>query len=259
MSKRRLGVLLAAEMLVLVSLLMIAFDQYAHAQVETADGLNRWGYRGAVARRRLHNETRILMIGGTRAFEPGVPLEQTALARIRFLVQEWVTHERGPVTAINLGLVDLPRGQYANRLEQFRDLAPDVICLYPELAPARAPLPPSLSMQLFRYAPVAPVIASVDRALGTFVASPAQPDEIQDVADAVALSLTMAPTVVIVPPIASDTDAGARDTLMASLDRFAGEQRLRLVQLKGDAAVDVQAEPAVSEFLRMRKTSAAAQ
>ena len=125
-------------MVVLLVLLTIAFDQYVHAQVQMADGLNRWGYRGAVAKRRVYDETRIMMIGGSRAFEPGVTVEQTALARIRFRVQEWVTHDRGPVTAINLGLVDLPRGAYPSRTRAVRDLEPDVICVYAELARARS-------------------------------------------------------------------------------------------------------------------------
>jgi hypothetical protein len=258
MSTRRLGVLVACEMVALLALLTIAFDQYVHAQVQMDDGLNRWGYRGAVAKRRVYDETRLMMVGGSRAFEPGVPVEQTALARVRFRVQEWVTHDRGPVTAINLGLADLPRGGYAARLEQFRDLEPDVVCVYAELAQALAPLPPSLSMRLFRYAPAAGIITPLDRALGALFAPPALSDDVRDVANAVAVSLTMAPTVVIVPPTASDADSRAREALLASFDRFAGEKRMKLIQLTGDAAVGDQIEPAVSEFLRQRTAPAAA-
>ena len=258
MSKRRLATVVALEMVVLLVLLTIAFDQYAHAQGQWDDGLNRWGYRGAVAKRRVYDETRIMLIGGARAFEPGVPLEQTALARIRFRVQEWVTHDRGPVTAINLGLVDLPRGQYAARLEQFSNLEPDVICVYAELAPAQASLPPSLSMRVFGYAPAAGLITPIDRALGALFPPPAPSDETRDLAGAVAVALTIAPTVVIVPPIASAADAGARDTLLASFNRFAGEKRMKLVQLTDEAAIGDQVEPVVSEFLRLRKAPAAA-
>ena len=73
--------------------------------------MNRWGYRGEVAKRRVQGETRIMMIGGSRAFEPGVPVSQTNTERIRSRVQDWVTHERGRVTAINLALVGLPEAR----------------------------------------------------------------------------------------------------------------------------------------------------
>jgi len=111
-------------------------------------------------------------------------------------------------------------------------------------------------MQLSRYAPAAPVITQLDRALGALFAPPAPPDEIGNVADAVAVSLTMAPTVVIVPPIASDADSSARESLLASFDRFAGEKRMKLIQLTGSEALGDQIEPAVSEFLRGRTAAA---
>jgi hypothetical protein len=257
MSNRRLGTVVALEIVVLFVLLTIAFDQYAHAQVQWADGLNRWGYRGAVAKRRVYDETRIMMIGGSGAFEPGVPLEQTALARIRFRVQEWVTHDRGPVTAINLGLAGLPRGAYASRLEQFRYLEPDVICVYAEFSPAVTPPPPSLTMRIAGYLPAAGVLAAIDRGLGSVFAM-ATTDDVTDVADAVEAARTIAPTVVILPPTASEDDERARTALFASFERFAGDKRLKLVKLAGDEAIGDQIEPAVSEFLRARPAPTAA-
>jgi hypothetical protein len=258
MSNRRLGTVLVLEMVVLLALLTIAFDQYVHAQVEMKDGLNRWGYRGAVAKRRVYDETRIMMIGGSRAFEPGVPVEQTALARVRFRVQEWVTHDRGPVTAINLGLANLPRGAFAARLDHFRYLEPDVICIYAELAPAGTPPPPSLTMRIASYLPATSALAAIDRALGRVFVTTSITDDIVDVADAVAVSLTMAPTVVVLPQTGSEDDERSQQALLASFDRFAGDTRLKLVRLTDQAAIGDQIEPAVSEFLRLRKAPAAA-
>jgi hypothetical protein len=258
MSNRRLRTVLGLEFVVLLMLLTLAFDQYVHAQVEMKDGLNRWGYRGAVAKRRVYDETRIMMIGGSRAFEPGIPVEQTALARVRFRVQEWVTHDRGPVTAVNLGLVDLPRGAFAARLDHFRYLEPDVICVYAELARARTSPSPSLTMRITGYLPAAGALAAIDRGLGRMFAAAPATDDIDDVADAVAVSLTMAPTVVILPQPGSDDEERSRKALLASFDRFAGEARLKLVRLTDEAAIGDQIEPAVSEFLRLRKAPAAA-
>lgn len=258
MSNRRLAVVLAIEMVTLLALLTVASDQYVHAQIQKVDGLNRWGYRGEVAKRRVDNETRIMLIGGSRAFEPGVKVEQTALARIRFRVQEWVTHERGPVTAINLSLAGLPRGVYAPRLERFRSLEPDLICIYAELGPAGTLPSPSLTMRVSGYLPAARALAAIDRGLGRVFTAPAATDDVDDVADAVDVALTMAPTVVVVPPIASDADSSERATLMASFDRFAGDTRMKLIQLAGSEAIGDQIEPAVSEFLRARKAPAAA-
>lgn len=253
MSIRRLRVVLAIELIALVALLIVAFDQYVHAQVQMVDGLNRWGYRGDVAKRRLGNETRIMMIGGSRAFEPGVKVSQTATERIRFRVQEWVTHERGPVTAINLGLVGLPRGAYAPRLEHFRALDPDVICIHAELRPAGAPPPPSLAMRVAGYVPAAGALSAIDHALGRVFAAATATDDVDDVADAVDVALTMAPTVVILPHTDGEDDERLKKDLLASFDRFAGDQRLKLVQLSGETAMGDQVEPAVSEFLRGRK------
>jgi hypothetical protein len=256
MSNRRLRVVLAIQLIALVALLTIAFDQYVHAQVQMVDGLNRWGYRGDVAKRRVFNETRILMIGGSRAFEPGVRVEQTGLARIRFRVQEWVTHEKGPVTAVNLGLIGLPRGAYAPRLEQFRALEPDVICIYAELGPAATPPSPSLAMRVAGYMPAAGALAAIDRGLGRLFPAAAVTDDVDDVAGAVDAALSMAPTVVILPQTNSEDDERNKTALLASFDRFAGDQRLKLVQLSGEAAMGDQVEPAVSEFLRSRKAPA---
>ena len=112
-------------------------------------------------------------------------------------------------------------------------------------------------MRIAGYLPAAGALAAIDRGLGSLFTIAAT-DDVTDVADAVAISLTMAPTVVVLPQPGSEDDERSRKALLASFDRFVGEKRLKLVQLAGDAASGDQIEPAVSEFLRSRTAPAAA-
>jgi hypothetical protein len=250
MARRRLALVLVVEAAMLALLLSVAFDQYVHAHAQMQDGVNAWGYRGPVARRRAYDETRIVMAGGTGAFQPGVALRDTVTERIRFRVEEWVTFDRGPVTAFNLGVVNLPRGGYADRLERYRYLKPDVICVYAELVPVTAPPPDGgLLEKLSGYVVVAPGLSAVDRALGRLVSNPAPPDELAAIGEAVRAGLTMAPVVVIVPP----GDSHEHRALRAVLERFRGEARLKIVTLTESSPAGDQIAPAVSEFLRARK------
>lgn len=262
---RNLVIALLAEAIILAALLTVALDQYVHAQGEMSTGLNTWGYRGAIARERAYDETRLMMIGGTRAFQPGVPVLDTASARVRYMVEQWVTFDHGPVTAINLGLPGVPRGSYADRLDAFRGLAPDLICIYPDLSPAAQSAPRGLVTKLTGYSPALTLFSAVDRSLGR-IAGAEQPvsDDIGAVASAVETALSIAPGVVVaIPEPATSAEMRERDTLVAALSRFASDRRVTIVPLKDGPPVRVadvlqpadvvQIEPAVSAMLRAQR------
>jgi hypothetical protein len=261
---RGLVTMLVAEAIILVALLTVALDQYAHAQGETAGVLNRWGYRGAVARQRAHDETRLMMVGGTRAFQPNVPEPDTISARLRFMTEQWVTFDRGPVTAINLALPGLPRGAYAARLDQFRELAPDLICIYVDLAPGTRPDQPGLVTKLTGYVPAQPLLAGIDRRLGRLVGpSPAVTDDVAAVAAAVDTALSISGSVIVAVPEPTDNERKQLETLRAALSRLSSDPRVAIVELKdGPPAVwlgltqpadAIQIDPAVRKLLQAQR------
>jgi len=264
---RPLLTVLIAEGIVLAALLVLAFDQYAHAQREMTTGINARGYRGPIARERAYDETRLMMVGGARAFQPGVPHPDTTSARMRFMIEQWVTFDHGPVTAVNLALPGLPRGGYAERLDAYRHLAPDVICVYPDLSPVAEPMTQGLITRLTGYVPALAPLVSIDRAIGGLFGTRAVSDEIVTVAAVVDTALTMVPGVVVaIPEPATVAESADRDALLAALARFAEDRRVTVIQLKdGPPAITagvlqpadaIQIEPALSAFLRARpKTS----
>jgi hypothetical protein len=261
MISKRLLIALVAEAVLLAVLLTVALDQYAHAESEMVDGVNRWGYRGAVARQRTAAETRLVMAGGTGAFDPGRALKDTMSEQVRSITEQWVTHERGPVTAINLGVVDLPRGAYARRLEEFRELRPDVICLVVELSPAKMPSPePGLLRRWTGYVPALTPLAAVDRQMARFAGSePIASDDVRLVRDAVAVARSIAPTVVAIPEPLSEAEQRDREALLDALSQTANDPRVKLIDLKDGptiehagvvrSAIAVQIESATRSFL----------
>ena len=49
-------------------------DMALHRRAAERDGLNQWGYRGPIARRRQPREQRMVFVGGSAIFGAGVPL-----------------------------------------------------------------------------------------------------------------------------------------------------------------------------------------
>lgn len=259
MTKARIATVLGLELAMLAAMLVVVLDQYAHTRVQVLGGVNSWGYRGPVAKQRVFDETRLVMVGGTQAFGFGVATRETTTSYLRYLVEAWVTFDRGPVTAFNIASLGLPRGAYAARLEHFRYLAPDLICVYVDLAPnPTAVLHARRSgvERLTGYVPALPVVlpekgdrmggvtGSAARLAGRALAfadtqlariAPEPPpvsDEVTAAVDAVELAAGMAPsTVVVVPEPQSAAAADERDRLLAALNRFAGDARVRIVTL----------------------------
>lgn len=302
MSKKVTILVLGLEAAVLGMLLMIALDQYAHKQVQLIGGLNSWGYRGRVASQRAFDETRLVVVGGTQAFGFGVATRETTTSYLRYMIESWVTFDRGPVTAFNIAALGLPRGAYADRLEHFRYLAPDLICVYVDLAPN-----PTAGLHARRsgverwtgYVPALPLVlqekgdrlggvsgsatrlagrtlAFIDLQLALLVPEPpAVSDQVTAAVAAVDVAVSMAPsTVVVVPEPQSPAAAQERELLLAALDRFTGDSRVRIVTLgqrfpgyrdhllpdgvnlgsAGQYHAALEIETVASEMLRARRT-----
>jgi hypothetical protein len=305
MSRKQIVAALGLEAVVLGVLLVVTLDQYAHKQVQLMGGLNSWGYRGTVAKQRVFDETRLVIVGGTQAFGFGVAVKESTTSYLRYMIESWVTFDRGPVTAVNLGVLGLPRGAYAARLERHRYLAPDVICVYVDLAPnptaAAHRSTPSGVARLTGYMPSLPVVLPekgdllaqqgnplgsvlrlTGRAFGAAdtglarVAGSTEPtdDAVTAVVAAVDVALGIAPgAVVVIPEPHTEAAVLEREQLVKSLERFAGDPRVRVVRLgqrfpgyrehmlpdgvnlgsagQHNAALEI--EPVVSEMLRARR------
>lgn len=257
----RVRFVLILQLCLMGALLAVAADLHEHSTIEMVRGVNRWGYRGEVAKQRAFDERRILLLGGTRAFEADALVLDTVVARVRYMVRQWVTLDRGPVTGINIADVDLPRGGYERRLAHFSYLQPDVICVIPDLgAIGHAPKHAGLVERLTGYAFALRPLEVADRWLGSIAGSAIEDDDIGSVSKAVQAAVALAPTVVAIPEPENDDEVRQRDTLRTALQSVTGGPHpLRLIQLVNgpnqvvagvsEPAAVVQIEPVVSELL----------
>src|SRR3954464_8162931 len=159
-------VALSMQAAVIAGLLTVALDIKAHSRVERLGGVNMWGYRGPVMRRKAPNEVRIAGVGGDLAFGWGVAASETLIANVRQLVSIAIDkrgHLLRPVTALNLGATGLHPDEYAAWIEHFAYLRPDILCIVVDprshstkgvsLLPDRA----SPLFTAFGYAPILPL------------------------------------------------------------------------------------------------------
>lgn len=148
--------ILTVQAVVLSMLLVLAADLYAHKRVELVGGVNIWGYRGAVARQRVAGETRILYIGGTRAYGYGTTADGTIAAAL-----EWnlTTHTRQKVTVINAARLGATSADYAAMIERHASFQPDIIVLYDDLGYATTrPRLSRITANARGYEPILPLV-----------------------------------------------------------------------------------------------------
>jgi hypothetical protein len=232
----RLRSILVLQALIIAGLLTLSLDIYAHKRVERLGGVNVWGYRGPTVRVKAPNEIRIGIVGGTLAFGWGVAASETTIAGVRQLVALAVDR-RGqkatPVTAVNLGALGWAPVSYAARLDSYRDLGLDVVCVYPDPAgtTARVALPGAPLVS--GYTPILSLV--VREKLGWRAEEPnGRPlsvgsDDQAAVEGAVRTALPIARGVVLVLPSPAPSQLASGWEPLA--DRFASNPRVRVVDL----------------------------
>ncbi len=272
MSKRIIAALLI-EALAIAVLLTLALDMKAHSRIEQFGGVNIWGYRGRVMRRKAPNEIRIATAGGDLAFGWGVAASETLVSTVRQLVALDIDRPGGrlwSITATNLGALGLPPAEYAQWLERFAYLQPDVVCLVLDPRghrPSGVTLLPDRASAVFRtfgYAPILPLVVeekgallhsgalraagSMGRALDHRIASITSgssatrlPESMAAYVESIEQSVqtvlrNRGRVVVVAPPIGTAEDVADHDALWAMIaTRFGREPRVRFVDL-GDQA-----------------------
>ena len=264
---RALIATLAVEAVIIAALLTVAADQVAHTRVEKLGGVNVWGYRGAVMHQKKVNELRIAVSGGDLAFGWGVAASETLAPAVRFLAS-MVLDVRGRPSRLVTGVTIAARGLapvgYAQWIEHYAYLRPDVICLVPDPSDhvlADSPFVPdrrSLAFSAFGYSPILPLVldekgtlthSAARRMLGRTLAridaglaraadepGPAAADVPTYVAAIEAgvragLRAASSGVVVVIPPRTGTADRDGVKAMMAST--FRGE-RVRVVDLGDD-------------------------
>lgn len=260
---------LLAEALALAAAMTLVADFHAHRASEDLGGVNIWGYRGPVMPQKVPDEVRIAVVGGDLAFGWGVAAGETTAADLRQEVSLVIDKPGGRahhVTAVNLGAMGLPASAYANWIERYQYLQPDIVCVFvdpPGGSRTRATLPREESAVFVStgYVPMLPlvltekgasmkssVVANAGKALGWIdreaygVLHDQPPLQAASDADAIARTIHAAlrsarGVVIIAPPLMPDaSDRSRLQPLAASLaTAFHAEPRVRFVDL-ADAA-----------------------
>jgi hypothetical protein len=137
---RLIGVI-AANGIVVLALGTLSLDLWMHRRVQEGGGVNKWGYRGPVAKHKQPDDVRVLVLGGSGTFGRGVLADETFAASLgRYVRQGWrPVHLEVPVSVVNLAApVDGP-WSFAYTLRDYLYLRPDVAIFVAETEPhARA-------------------------------------------------------------------------------------------------------------------------
>ena len=130
LSTKTISVVLALEFGIAGILSVVALDLVAHDRVERRPGLNvnRWGYRGPATFHKTGGERRIAMVGGSVAFGFGLDDQDSLPRRLEMALNGREGHV--PTSVVNLAEVGAGAGSYAQTLEDYAFLRPDVVLVY---------------------------------------------------------------------------------------------------------------------------------
>ena len=149
-------IVLAVQGVVLGGLLLLAADVYAHKRVEMVGGFNIWGYRGAVVKQRVPGDTRVLLLGGTRAYGYGAGANDTIAHALEW---EMTVQTQRRTTVIDAAQMGATASDYATMVDRHADLDPDVIVLYDDLGyAATRPRRSSVASAFNGYEPILPLV-----------------------------------------------------------------------------------------------------
>lgn len=187
---RWLGVGLVTELVAFGAIGLLLLDMTVHGRVAEGDGVNRWGYRGAIVGRRRATEHRLVVVGGSAAFGYGNPLDETFPAYLeRNLQQRWRTGFRGrAVKVINLAAVPDDAASFRQTLRDYEYLDYDFVCFYDGYNSLTGPFDASgwrRRSAVFRrtgYLPILPSLAAGESPVGR-PRTPAAPPRVALVAE----------------------------------------------------------------------------
>ena len=114
--------------LVVVTVVLLGLDLYAHRRVERSAGLNWRGYRGPTVARKQPGELRVAMLGGSTVFGYGVNWDETIPVLLERALRAELPSRH--VTVVNLGMIGEGAYAFLPNLQDFDDMQFDIVCLY---------------------------------------------------------------------------------------------------------------------------------
>ena len=163
LTPRRIALLFALDLAV-VGMFVLGLVDLRRRDVDL--GVNQWGYRGqARAEKGPGPELRVAVLGGSAAFETGMPWTQVFVADLGTELQKAGNLTDQGFSVANLSEPNIGADSYPGILRHYRFLEPDILCIFDGYDDATG-LPPharerSAMFRLTGYLPLLPA-----RALG---------------------------------------------------------------------------------------------
>lgn len=132
-SRRKRLIFALAAMLLTFSVCFIALlaaDIYLHHRLQNSAGLNVWGYRGPVVKRKKPGELRIVYLGGSTAFGYGVNWNQAIPALLEHRLNARLPARASRVSIVNLAYNNEAAFSFKFTLDDYKYLDYDIVCLY---------------------------------------------------------------------------------------------------------------------------------
>jgi hypothetical protein len=130
MSRRSLVTVLIVEAAFALVTLATLADLRAHWQRGEVRDVNMWGFRGKPRLKPVG--LRVAVIGGSAAYGYGVDWENSLPYYLDSALERWGQKQPHPVIvdAVNLAALGDGAASYINTLETYRYLQPDLVCIY---------------------------------------------------------------------------------------------------------------------------------
>lgn len=129
MTRRALVLLFSVEAMLLVFLTFALLDRRAHLR-DPIYGVNQWGYRDEARGGKERGEVRVALVGGSTAFEAGVPLPSTAAGQLFIELRQAGAPSGQVYSVVNLSEPRAGADSYIETLRGYGYLQPDVVCIF---------------------------------------------------------------------------------------------------------------------------------
>jgi hypothetical protein len=126
---RALTALFAAETIAFAFLAGALLDRHLH-QRDPSCGINQWGYREEARGSKQPGEFRVSIIGGSAAFEAGVPFGKTLAAQIFYELRQAGAPNGQEYSVVSLAEPRVGADSYIDTIRDYAFLNPDAVCIF---------------------------------------------------------------------------------------------------------------------------------
>lgn len=129
MKRKTWALLFAIEAIWAAGLVGALADRRAH-QRDPATGINQWGYRDEAKGSKEAGERRVAMVGGSSAFEAGMPFPDTLAGQLFIELRQAGAPARQVYRVVNLAEPRAAAESYADTLRRYDYLRADAVCIF---------------------------------------------------------------------------------------------------------------------------------